>query len=342
MDKVSVIIPVYNPGNSIRACIDSVLQQDYENLEIILVDDGSNDFTPGICDQYAEKDKRIQVFHREHAGVSAARNYGLRQATGDYIVFWDSDDTVKRNAISDNLKLAQATGADIVIYGCRYHYVDENAVKENMLDSFAGTAQEFFEKYYIKYLKAEVLNPPWNKLIRYQLLRQERIYFHEAFSICEDMAFTAQLLRVSNRIAVNKELYYNYNIKRKGSLVFQFHHNFFDALLYFYENATDYCNRFPERKMQQREVDSIYVKKTMMFIKKICYESGWDKKTRIRHIREICNQKIFRKAMKYAELERKKEILRILIYLRWYGLIYLLYQFILTVENICRSKLYNE
>ena len=96
---ISVIVPVYNVENYLRACVDSIIAQTYDNLEIILVDDGSPDNCPAICDEYAEKDSRIKVIHKENGGVSSARNYGIDASKGLYITFIDSDDTVAENWI---------------------------------------------------------------------------------------------------------------------------------------------------------------------------------------------------------------------------------------------------
>lgn len=90
--KISVIIPVYNVEKYLRQCVDSIINQTYKNIEIILIDDGSTDSCPVICDEYAVKDDRIKVIHKKNAGVSAARNDGLKEITGDYVTYVDSDD----------------------------------------------------------------------------------------------------------------------------------------------------------------------------------------------------------------------------------------------------------
>ena len=325
MEKVSIVVPVYNAENCVKACIDSLLQQDYKNLEIILIDDGSRDKSPAICDAYADNDTRVQVFHRKNSGVSVTRNFGINHATGEFIMFVDSDDTIEKNTVSDNLKLAKESKADVVIYGNKYYIVDQNRIQENPLESFAGTNQEFFECYYAKLLGEEALNPPWNKLIRRELLMEENIFFHESFSICEDMAFTAQLLKVCKTIVLNDKLYYNYYIKPEGSLVFKFHANFFEALTFFYKEATQYCNRFAEKENQQRQVDMIFLSKTIMFIKRICCDSGWDRKMQISRIKEICEQDCIRNVLENVTLKRKKRLICVLIRCRCYRLVWLLY-----------------
>ena len=94
MEKVSVIIPIYNDEKYLEQCLDSVIKQTYKNLEIILVDDGSTDRTPEICEQYREKDSRIRVLHKKNGGVGSSRNAGLAMATGDYVLFVDDDDFI--------------------------------------------------------------------------------------------------------------------------------------------------------------------------------------------------------------------------------------------------------
>ena len=105
MKKVSVIVPVYNVENYLEECVNSILNQTYENLEIILVDDGSTDNCPQICDDWAKKDKRIKVIHKANGGVSSARNVGLDNATGEYIGFVDSDDYIDITMYEKMLKL---------------------------------------------------------------------------------------------------------------------------------------------------------------------------------------------------------------------------------------------
>ena len=98
-DLISIVVPLYNVENYLKECIDSILTQSYHNLEIILVDDGSTDNSGKICDNYAKKDSRIKVIHKENGGASDARNYGIKEAKGKYIQFTDSDDFYDKNSI---------------------------------------------------------------------------------------------------------------------------------------------------------------------------------------------------------------------------------------------------
>lgn len=113
-DKISVIVPVYKAEKYLHRCIDSILDQTYTNLEVILVDDGSPDLCPQICDDYLKKDERIKVFHQENKGASGARNNGLNNATGDYIAFVDSDDWLDREMYFEMMKLMTTHSQGVV------------------------------------------------------------------------------------------------------------------------------------------------------------------------------------------------------------------------------------
>ena len=114
IDKVSIIVPVYNIENYIRVCVESILAQTYESFELILVDDGSKDNSGILCDEYAAIDSRVKVIHKENGGVSSARNTGLQQAKGKWIMYVDGDDWIEPDMIESLIEAAKATEADLV------------------------------------------------------------------------------------------------------------------------------------------------------------------------------------------------------------------------------------
>jgi len=139
-DKISVIIPVYNAAKYLPKCIDSVLNQTYKNLEIILVDDGSTDESGKISDKYSYKDNRVIVIHKENGGTSDARNKGIKAATGKYIGFIDSDDYIETDMYEILLKTLYAYDADIV--ECAFYRIK----KDNLIlppKYFSGTPEQF-------------------------------------------------------------------------------------------------------------------------------------------------------------------------------------------------------
>ena len=128
---VSVILPVYNVEQYLKQCIDSVLAQTYQNIEIILVDDGSSDSTRKICDDYSIQHNNIKTLHKHNGGASSARNYGLKHANGEYVYFLDSDDYLINNAIEKMAVCAANNQADLVFIEAKSIYEKGNEIKSN-------------------------------------------------------------------------------------------------------------------------------------------------------------------------------------------------------------------
>ena len=122
MEKISIIIPIYNVKEYLKRCVDSVLNQSYKNIEVILIDDGSTDGSEKICDEYAKKDKRVVVVHQKNSGVSASRNKGIELATGKYIGFVDSDDYIHKDMFEKLYNSLISTSSSISM--CNYQLLD--------------------------------------------------------------------------------------------------------------------------------------------------------------------------------------------------------------------------
>ena len=169
--KVSLIIPVYNVLAFLDHCLDSVLSQTFKDVEIIVIDDGSTDGGGRLCDAYAERDVRIQVFHTENRGLSAARNLGLEKATGDYVAFLDSDDWIEEDFLQRMVETAESYDSDIVC--CRYSYdyrghkEDSQEYRDLLLLAGDDIMLAFLTKPYIG-------NVAWNKLYRRALFSDIR------------------------------------------------------------------------------------------------------------------------------------------------------------------------
>ena len=147
MSKVSIIIPIYKVEKYLNQCINTIVHQTYKNLEIILVDDGSPDECPKICDSWGRKDSRIKVIHKSNGGLSDARNEGLTKATGKYLLFVDSDDWISLNMVSDLVKIMDKENADMGI--CQFADVFPDGRIE---------ANSLFEKDYLVLDREETFN----------------------------------------------------------------------------------------------------------------------------------------------------------------------------------------
>lgn len=192
---ISIIIPVYNVEPYLCQCLDSVIGQTYKNLEILIIDDGSTDGSGKICDEYAERDERIKVFHTENRGLSAARNVGLDKANGKYIVFIDSDDWFELVAIERSVEAASISKVDIVCFLPIREY--KNSSKADIIDPRKPIV--FSDKEIIKeYCTNSGLGVAcWNKLYDTDLLQYVR---YPEGRYYEDRATTYQLLLLADRV----------------------------------------------------------------------------------------------------------------------------------------------
>jgi glycosyltransferase involved in cell wall biosynthesis len=166
---ISIVIPVYNGESYLPRCIESVLSQSYKNLEIIIVNDGSTDKSPYICDGYRKRDKRIKVIHRKNAGPGAARGEGVRVATGDYIAFVDADDFIDKNMYK-HLRIEAKDGIDIIQCGFRKVSTTGEVLETNELEpiDISGT----FECAYYYASQKNTTNFLWNKLYKADLFKK--------------------------------------------------------------------------------------------------------------------------------------------------------------------------
>ncbi len=217
--KISVIVPVYRVEDYLKRCLDSIIHQSYKNLEIILVDDGSDDACPAICDEYARKDDRIIVIHKENGGLSSARNAGLNAATGDFIAFVDSDDYINKYMYEQMMTRLVENGADICM--CDFEYVLEAGIATEAEKEPAAGSIEKFDGRKAQYLMCKDLvtrityTVAWNKLYRKELF--EGIRYPEG-RIHEDEARTHELLYRGDVITYVRCPYYYY-CKRDESII---------------------------------------------------------------------------------------------------------------------------
>ncbi len=214
MDLISIIVPVYKVEQYLEKCIESIVNQSYKTLEIILVDDGSPDSCPEICDDWACKDPRIKVIHKENGGLSDARNAGLRIAKGQYVAFVDSDDWIDKYMYEILLQCIQTTGSDIACCGITKIFEDKKAE-----DSKApkGDSESFYTQDALKelILNRKIQQVVWNKLYRKDLLKE--IMF-ECGKCNEDEFWTYQIVGNASRITVLDYAGYFY-LQRAGSIM---------------------------------------------------------------------------------------------------------------------------
>lgn len=220
--KISVIIPVYNVAQYIRHCVDIVLRQTYRNLEIILVDDGSTDNSGQICDEYAATDSRIRVIHKPNGGLSDARNVGTEIATGDYLIFLDSDDCwATVDFIKHLIDRVECTHADMILFS-QERFLDENSLPITSNGKFCYADFEGDASMVVERLirKQQFPTSAWSKMVRTFVIRDNRIEFTRGL-LGEDMDWNNKLLPHVRSIDFCNEACYFYR-ERPNSITTTF------------------------------------------------------------------------------------------------------------------------
>lgn len=210
---ISVIVPIYNVKEYFDRCVESIVNQTYKNIEIILVDDGSPDNCPQMCNEWAEKDTRINVIHKENGGLSDARNAGLKIATGEIVSFIDSDDWIELDMFEKMLNRMIEDDSDIVSCGVKWVEEDGNVIRDVTVsnDEVLDMQSAMKELLNDGKLKQHV----WNKIYKFDLIKDvpfEKGKYHE------DVFWSYQIVGRAKKVSVVKESFYNY-VQRSNSIM---------------------------------------------------------------------------------------------------------------------------
>ena len=217
---VSIVIPVYNVEKYIEKCINSLLAQTYQNLEIILIDDGSNDNSLILLQRYAETDERIKLFQQKNQGAAIARNYGLRVANGNYVIFLDSDDYFDEKLIELSVKKAEKYDADITIFQAEA-FDNVTGMICPLNDKIKKSPQYLNETFCYKNIKNDIFNSfliaPWNKLYKKSFLDKHKFEFQN-IKRTNDLLFTSETLVKANKIILLDEILVHYRTGLSSNL----------------------------------------------------------------------------------------------------------------------------
>ncbi len=260
MPQVSVIVPVYNAAKpwkeektTLHRCIDSILEQDFKDLELILVDDGSKDASAGILDEYAAADERVVVLHKENAGVSDTRNKGIGLAKGEYIQFVDADDWLDPEAVKLLVRCMENHDADMVIADF-YRVVGEHTAVKGDIENETVLYRTEYADHMMKNPADFYYGVLWNKLYKADIIRRNHLEMDPEISWCEDFVFNLEYVTHCSRIAVLHVPIYYY-VKTEGSLVNQ--SMSMSTVVRMKLSMIEYYNQFykdilPEEEYQQR------------------------------------------------------------------------------------------
>ncbi len=216
-DKISVIVPIYNVERYLPQCVESIINQTYTNLEIILVNDGSPDNCGKICDHYAAKDSRIKVIHKENGGLVSARKAGLQLSTGEYIAYVDGDDWIEEKMYSSLYKSAKESNADIVIAGHKEELggkvveISLNSIPAGIYKKEDLPFKVFSKMLYTgKFSQFGIYSYLWNKLFKREVIYNFQMAVDNSISMAEDAACTYPCILNAETICITEDAHYRY------------------------------------------------------------------------------------------------------------------------------------
>lgn len=210
--KVSIIIPIYNPGEYFIKCLDSVINQTLSEIEVICIDDGSTDDSKNILDEYSKKDNRFKIFYQENQGAGSTRNNGVDKATGEYILFLDADDWIECDTCEKLYNQAKNLDVDLVLFDTIWYYENNNELIKYFEDnefnhdynSYVFTKSEIYEK-----IVDPSLGVIWSKFYKTSFLKDNNIKF-STYKIYNDVSFHFKTMLLANKISYCPHVFYHY------------------------------------------------------------------------------------------------------------------------------------
>lgn len=332
MDKISVIVPVYNVEKYLKRCIDSILNQTYKNLEIILIDDGSTDNSLEICEIYKKKDERIILIHKKNSGLGLTRNVGMENSTGKYIMFVDSDDYLDTNMIENLYNDLIKNKADTCIGGFKRVFDKSTDVYEN---KYAGRIFEGHDTTNIVLAKMLGKNSQiddhiemsaWKTLFSKNIIEENNIKFpSEREFISEDIIFNTEYFPNAQRVYMSSNIGYNY-CDNSNSLTTKYNPNRFVLQKKLFEELklrTIKLGIYDEVKQRMYNTLVSIARYSIKLEQKYSTNNGLKKAKN--NIQNICNDPLLRFVLgDYSVKENKKsKLINYMMYRRMYSLLWL-------------------
>lgn len=333
MSKVSIIIPIYNVEKYLRRCVDSILQQTLSDIEIILVDDGSPDNCPMICDQYKEKDNRINVVHKKNGGLASARNVGLRIATGQYILFVDSDDWIEPETAEELVSIAEQYQVDFVRFRPMYagwpnhedgslcDFGTESGMKEGVYLKEDIISEMYPRLFATPQLTLGIIVAAWRSLYRREFLERNNLLFDEEIRYSEDTIFSAKVVSVTDSFYyLDGPRYYHY-FYNENSITKSYKKDY-------WENNKKLIRCFEKEFVTYKDYDfskQLWLHKMYCVVQALGQRNAFSNlKEREKYCQSICQNEITIQSFKHLKLLQvpwKLYVFCIFIKLRWSKLI---------------------
>lgn len=328
MEKVSIIIPMYNSQDYILDCLKNIQKQSYKNYEVLIIDDGSIDGSVELCNEYIKKNKikNIKVLTKENGGPSSARNFGIRNTNSEFICFVDSDDSITEDYLLNLLNNKD----DLVISG----YIDKFKTSSKyigVVNKKLIINKKNISDYILQAKTVQFFNPPFNKLYKSNIIKNNNLYFDENLKMGEDFKFNIEYLKQCNSITLIPECIYIYNHINENALTCKFKENRWEIEK---ELFNTFCSFFSEPYIKNNENDiNEYL---LTSINKTVYtllKSDLTKKYKKEYLKKIFSDPIL-KSKKYNCSKLSNKITCISLNLKTYKFIELFYKLKILYERI--------
>lgn len=304
MAEISVIVPVYKVEPYIHKCVDSILGQTFSDIQVILVDDGSPDRCGDICEEYARKDTRVQVVHKENGGLSDARNTGIPYAEAKYVIFLDSDDYIEKDMLEYLYTNIKEANADMATCGIYEVYKDRiEAQKEK--DDFVCSGEDAFRCILRGHtIRGEV----WNKLIRKECMVDLRFPKGRLY---EDIYYTVDLMQRVKKVAVGTKPKYYY-LHREDSITGRaYRPQLFDIIDGYTKNYQVVKRAFPSL---EKEAQCLWIWSRFIVLDKMLMEEGYKKLEGYKELKRFIKRHLFL-IMKNPYFQKKRKVSALILFL---------------------------
>lgn len=295
MVEISIIMPVYNSDKYLEKAIESILNQTYNNFELILVDDGSRDSSGEICDYYMKIDNRVKVIHQVNKGISAARNTGIKMAKGNYITFADNDDLFNKDLLEENLRLLKSESCDVVKFSVKYIEIDEfsnekEIYRYNLKNKVYN--KEELGLHYDDLRKSGVFTFVWNMIVKREIILNNNLLFDERIKFGgEDNKFNYELFKHINKLVCNEKKYYIHFRRVNHSTVVKYNINKAESSLLISDKENELINTLKVDKEKWFRYAAEYI----TFIALIIFDNRNDMvyQKQVEYMESILNYKQF-------------------------------------------------
>lgn len=326
---ISIIVPVFNTGKKLERCVESLLNQTYKNIEILIIDDGSTDEeTIELCNKFKKADIRIKVITKQNGGVSSTRNIGIKEANGKYLMFVDSDDYVENTICLELHKVLQNTNSKTSLCGfSRDFYKDNKPLKINNIgpDCRSIMDEGDFKKEFGQLYEKTLLVSVWAKLYDMNIIKENNIKFNESISLGEDMLFNFDYFRVTNQIAITNKFLYHYICDEGNSLTSRTDFEKFNTTKLLLQTSLQFVEECGINNSAESIIAKIYLRGCFRSIESIfSVECHLSKKEKYQYISSIKNDRCTKNTLEIKANDREHKI----------------YKFVLTLNRSLLIKIF--